>query len=526
MNLALYREFRPKSFDDVVGQEYIIKTLKNQIKTDRLTHAYLFCGPRGTGKTSTAKIFARAVNCTHSTDGNPCGLCAECVALSEPNTDIVEIDAASNNRVEEIRDLREKVNFPPLIGKYKVYIIDEVHMLTDSAFNALLKTLEEPPKHVIFILATTEIHKLPTTILSRCTRFDFKLLPITTLIEHLKTVFSKKQIACDEKSLYAIAKAGEGSVRDMLSIADSVASFCDYNITIEQCEKVIGLSNRDSIKNILRAIAAKDISALFMAVKSALGTGKNIQVLCKEMADFIKNLVMIKSGVGDYAVLDIMPGEFSQFAEIANQFDVGFLKSAFSKFAAIELDLKYSLNPENLFESACLSLIDTNPAQQSAPTETKPAETKLTPPTPKEVQPPTAQPQPAQTMAETPAKTDMQPVQNEPTFDEPQQSADIDRLWGNVLIKFKDYNMFALINALRSVNKVEQSGHKLILHTNDLSSFEMIDNPDRIEVILKTVKLFDDGMEAVEVVYDKEHASTQDVKDNLKQVFKTKIQFK
>ena len=200
MNLALYREFRPNNFDAMVGQEFIITTLKNQIKSNRLTHAYLFCGPRGTGKTSTAKIFAKAVNCTHSSDGNPCNMCAECVALGENNTDIVEIDAASNNRVEEIRDLREKVAYPPLIGKYKVYIIDEVHMLTDSAFNALLKTLEEPPKHVIFILATTEIHKLPATILSRCTRFDFKLLPLETLVNHLKNVFNKKGISCDEKS--------------------------------------------------------------------------------------------------------------------------------------------------------------------------------------------------------------------------------------------------------------------------------------------------------------------------------------
>ena len=342
MNLALYREFRPKNFDELVGQDYIVKTLKNQIKTNRLTHAYLFCGPRGTGKTSTAKIFAKAVNCTHSPEGNPCDMCAECVALSGPNTDIVEIDAASNNRVEEIRDLREKVNFPPMIGKYKVYIIDEVHMLTDSAFNALLKTLEEPPKHVIFILATTEIHKLPATILSRCTRFDFKLLPINTLVEHLKNVFDKKGIKYDEKSLHLIAKAGEGSVRDMLSIADSVASFSDYNITVNATEDVIGLSDRDSIKNILQAVSNKDLSKLFTAVKFALGRGKNIQVLCKEMADFIKNLIMIKVGVGDYTVLDILPGEYAQYSEIGNLFELSYLKRAFSKFAEIELELKYS----------------------------------------------------------------------------------------------------------------------------------------------------------------------------------------
>ena len=529
MNLALYREFRPKTFDDVVGQDYIIKTLKNQIKLDRLTHAYLFCGPRGTGKTSTAKIFAKAVNCTHSQDGNPCGMCAECVALTEANTDIVEIDAASNNRVEEIRDLREKVNFPPLIGKYKVYIIDEVHMLTDSAFNALLKTLEEPPKHIIFILATTEIHKLPATILSRCTRFDFKLLPINTLIEHLKNVFNKKQIKCDEKSLYAIAKAGEGSVRDMLSIADSVASFCDYNITIEACEKVIGLSNKESIKNILLAISNKDIPNLFVAVKSALGMGKNIQILCKEMADYIKNLIMIKSGVGDFSVLDILPGEYSQYTEISNNFDINFLKSAFSKFAEIELDLKYSLNPENLFESACLELVDfkqqvitTNmPTQSIQNRQTQTQNQNL------------AGNQNFQNISsqnQTQNQLNVQQTNVQSPFQNTQQATKdinaVERLWGNVLIKFKEYNMFALSNALRSVNKVEDIAHKLIIHTNDLSSYEMIDNKERIDVILKTAKLFDESLTAVEVIYDKNNASTQDVKDNLKQVFKDKIKFK
>ncbi len=503
MNLALYREFRPKSFDDVVGQDYIIQTLKNQIKTNRLTHAYLFCGPRGTGKTSTAKIFARAVNCTHSTDGNPCGLCAECVALNEPNTDIVEIDAASNNRVEEIRDLREKVNFPPLIGKYKVYIIDEVHMLTDSAFNALLKTLEEPPKHVIFILATTEIHKLPATILSRCTRFDFKLLPINTLVEHLKNVFSQKNIQCDEKSLHLIAKAGEGSVRDMLSVADSVASFSNYNITIETAEKVIGLSNKDSIKNILLSISSNDTAGLFVNIKQALGSGKNIQVLCKEMADYIKNLIMIKVGVSDYAVLDILPGEFASLADIANKFDINYLKHAFSKFSGIELDLKYSLNPENLFESACLELVDTNSVASPQPTAVKP--------------------QPTVTK---PAEKIETPKQNQPAQVETKSSNDAERLWGNVLLKVKENNLFALSNALKNVNKVEEIAHKLFIHTNDQSSFETIDNPDRISVLLKMANLFDDSLIAVEIVYDKDSASTQDIKDNLKEVFKNKIKFK
>lgn len=491
MSLALYREFRPKTFDDVIGQDYIIKTLKNQVKSNNLSHAYLFCGPRGTGKTSTAKIFARAVNCTHSTDGNPCGMCAECVALNEPNTDIFEIDAASNNRVEEIRDLREKVAYPPLIGKYKVYIVDEVHMLTDSAFNALLKTLEEPPKHVIFILATTEIHKLPATILSRCMRFDFKLLPVNLLAEHLKNVFDKRKITYDEKSLHLIAKAGEGSVRDMLSIADSVASYCNNEITYAQTESVIGLSSKDSIKDILLSIANKDINKLFVAVKRALGSGKNIQVLCKEMADFVKNLIMIKVGVGDYTVLDILPGEFASYADIASQFDLELLKTAFSRFAEVELDLKYSINPENLFESTCLSLL-VNPTTMV--TETK---------------------APAQVVV---------PVQ-QPEI-KAESSNEIDKIWGNVLIKTKERNLFALSNALINIVKVEKRLNKLILHTNDLGSFQMIDNKERLNVILELVNLFDDSIKDIEIQYDKTNASTQDVKDSLKDAFKSKIKFK
>ena len=520
MNLALYREFRPKNFDEVIGQDFIVKTLKNQIKTNRLTHAYLFCGPRGTGKTSCAKIFAKAVNCTHSSDGNPCGMCAECVALSEPNTDIIEIDAASNNRVEEIRDLREKVNFPPLIGKYKVYIIDEVHMLTDSAFNALLKTLEEPPEYVIFILATTEIHKLPATILSRCTRFDFKLVPTQLLSEHLKNIFDKRNISYDEKSLYLIAKAGEGSVRDMLSIADSVASYCDYKIDYQSAEKVIGLSDRESIKNILLSISKRDINEIFKAIKNALGMGKNIQILCKEMADFIKNLIMIKSGVTDYAILDIMPGEFKQYADIANLFNIQYLKSAFSKFAEIELDLKYSLNPENLFESACLEMLDYNDIEKNVSkldstyknATANNVDTKST--TNKNIE--------DFEKVEIPneLKDKNFSVQNST------KNSNIDKIWGNVLRKVKENNLFALSNALTTVNKVEEIAHKLIVHTNDSSSYEMIDNKERIDVILKLVKLFDDSIEAVEIEYDKENASTQDIKDNLKDVFKSKIKFK
>lgn len=490
MNLALYREFRPKNFDQVVGQDFIVTTLKNQIKTNRLTHAYLFCGPRGTGKTSCAKIFAKAVNCTHNQDGNPCEHCAECVALNETNTDIIEIDAASNNRVEEIRDLREKVKYPPIIGKYKVYIIDEVHMLTDSAFNALLKTLEEPPKHVIFILATTEVHKLPATILSRCTRFDFKLLSSEMLATHLKTVLEFKGIPCDEKSLHAIARAGEGSVRDTLSIADSVASYANYNITFDLTQNVLGTSDKENLKNILLSISNKDISALFKSIKIVIGKGKNIQILTKEMADLLKNLVMIKSGVVDYSVLEILPSELKDYSELSQLFDMCFLKDAFLKFAEIELQLKYSLNPENLFEATCLSLINYNHVENTTPIVEN---VKITP---KEIKV------------------------------EPAEQNEAEKIWGNVLIKVKEKNMFALSNALTSVNKVEKYQNKFIIYSNELNNYEMIDKKERIDVLLSMLKLFDDSISEVIVEYDKSQASKQDIKDNLKEIFKSKINFK
>ncbi|MDD3947443.1 MAG: DNA polymerase III subunit gamma/tau, partial [Clostridia bacterium] len=218
-HVSLYRRFRPTSWDKVIGQDHIVTTLVNQIKSDAVSHAYLFTGTRGTGKTSCAKIFARAVNCLDPQNGSPCGVCAHCLALAEPsNLDIIEMDAASNNGVDEIRELKENVQYPPTAAKYKVYIIDEVHMLSGAAFNALLKTLEEPPKHVIFILATTEVHKLPQTILSRCLRFDFRLVPKDKLVALLAEVFTETSYTFEKEALELLALHGEGSVRDTLSI--------------------------------------------------------------------------------------------------------------------------------------------------------------------------------------------------------------------------------------------------------------------------------------------------------------------
>ena len=222
---ALYRAWRPERFEDICGQEGVTKTLKRQITGERIAHAYLFCGSRGTGKTTTAKVLARAINCRNSQDGEPCGVCACCVQLkNESSMDVLEIDAASNNGVDEVRLLRDRIAYPPSVGKYKVYIIDEVHMLSTSAFNALLKTLEEPPSHAVFILATTEPQKLPATVLSRCQRYDFKRIPANVIIDRLKVVLAGIERSCDEEALDEIARAAEGGMRDALSLMDMCLS--------------------------------------------------------------------------------------------------------------------------------------------------------------------------------------------------------------------------------------------------------------------------------------------------------------
>ena len=258
---ALYRKFRPQEFEDVKGQEHIVTTLKNQIKADRIGHAYLFCGTRGTGKTTAAKIFAKAVNCEHPVDGSPCGTCEACRAIAAGNSmNVIEIDAASNNGVENIRQIREEVEYAPTEGKYKVYIIDEVHMLSIGAFNALLKTLEEPPSYVIFILATTEVHKIPITILSRCQRYDFHRISIETISARLTELLEKENVAAEERAVRYIAKAADGSMRDALSLLDQcIAFYLGEELTYEHVLEVLGAVDTEVFSSLLRRILGQDI---------------------------------------------------------------------------------------------------------------------------------------------------------------------------------------------------------------------------------------------------------------------------
>ncbi len=360
---ALYRTFRPATLSGLVRQEHIVKILVNQIETDRVGHAYLFCGPRGTGKTSTAKIFARAINCEHPVDGSPCGECGTCRALSDPaNLDITEIDAASNNGVSEMRDLREKVQYPPVAARYKVYIVDEVHMLSDSAFNALLKTLEEPPKHAVFILATTEPQKLPATILSRCMRFDFKLIPQKDLEEHLKRILREIGKEYEEEAVSVIARAGAGSVRDMLSIADICVSYSRGTLTYADVNEVLGAADFDEIAKLSEAILTENVSDALTKTEQLLSSGKGVGVLTKDLLQCINYCSVAGSCRNANGILNLPAEMFAQISRIAAAADGRKILRAAEIFTGIEADLRYSLSPRIVFETAlvkaCLPAAD------------------------------------------------------------------------------------------------------------------------------------------------------------------------
>lgn len=293
---AIYRKYRPKTFDEVVGQDHVTETLKNQIMRDSTAHAYLFSGIRGTGKTSTAKIFARAVNCTNNTDGNPCNECEACLSiLSERNMDVIEMDAASNNSVEDIRDLREKVKFLPSQSKFKVYIIDEVHMLSKGAFNALLKTLEEPPEHLLFILATTEPQKIPATILSRCQRFDLKRISVGDMMSAMKEICDDIGIEAEENALRMIANSSEGALRDALSILDRCLVYSVDRITYEDVVTLLGTVNYNTIIRFTDILIEKDIRELLTVLDEILSQGKEITLFLEGLIEHLRNLLILKS---------------------------------------------------------------------------------------------------------------------------------------------------------------------------------------------------------------------------------------
>lgn len=355
---ALYRKFRPDSFQDVKGQDAIVRTLKNQIRAQRIGHAYLFCGTRGTGKTTVAKILAKAVNCEHPIDGNPCNECETCKAIAAGNSmNVIEIDAASNNGVDNIREIREEVAYSPTSGKYKVYIIDEVHMLSIGAFNALLKTLEEPPSYVIFILATTEAHKIPITILSRCQRYDFKRIARTTIVDRLRELMDEEQVEVEDKALRYIAKKGDGSMRDALSLLDQcIAFYLGEKLTYEHVLDVLGAVDTDEFSKLLREVLDGDVTQVILHLENMIMQGRDLTQLVNDFTWYLRNLLLLKSSDNMEDVLDVSAENLEQLKEEAAMARDDTLMRYIRIFSELQNQIKYAGSKRVMLEVALIKL--------------------------------------------------------------------------------------------------------------------------------------------------------------------------
>lgn len=355
---ALYRKWRPTSFEEVRGQDHIVKTLKNQINSGRIGHAYLFCGTRGTGKTSIAKIFARAVNCEHPVDGSPCGECSMCRQIAEgASLNVVEIDAASNNGVENIRDIREQVQYPPTDGRYRVYIIDEVHMLSIGAFNALLKTLEEPPSYVIFILATTEVHKIPITILSRCQRYDFKRISIDTIAGRLAELTQAEQIDVDDRALRYVARAADGSMRDALSLLDQCVAFhFGEKLTYDNVLEVLGAVDNRVFSKLFQAVLASDTKACIREIEEMIIQGRDLSQLVNDLVWYMRNLLIAKTTDEPGDMLDMSEENLAVLKEEAAGVDTEMLMRYIRIFSELSGQLRYASQKRILVEIAFIKL--------------------------------------------------------------------------------------------------------------------------------------------------------------------------
>ncbi len=355
---ALYRKYRPRDFTDVKGQDAIVATIQNQIQADRIGHAYLFCGTRGTGKTTIAKIFAKAVNCEHPKEGSPCGECASCQAIAAGNSmNVIEIDAASNNGVDNIREIRDEVSYAPTEGRYKVYIIDEVHMLSIGAFNALLKTLEEPPSYVIFILATTEAHKIPVTILSRCQRYDFHRISIETISKRLQELLEREQTEAEEKAVRYIAKAADGAMRDALSLLDQcMAFYMGQKLTYDHVLQVLGAVDTERFSRMFRAVIGNEVVAAMRQIEELVGEGKDLGQFVNDFTWYLRNLLLLQSSDDMEDVLDLSDENLKLLKQECKMADSAEIMRYIRIFSELSNQVRYSAQKRILIEIAVIKL--------------------------------------------------------------------------------------------------------------------------------------------------------------------------
>lgn len=508
MQGALYRRFRPYTFDQVIGQEHIVRTLKNQIESGQLSHAYLFTGTRGTGKTSTAKIFARAVNCEHPVNGSACGTCETCKELANPsNLDIIEIDAASNNGVDEIRTLIDNARYRPSTGKYKVYIVDEVHMLSASAFNALLKTLEEPPEHVIFILATTEAHKLPQTVLSRCLRFDFRLVSVEELTLHLKRIFDDIGQKYELPALRLIAKHGEGSVRDTLSAADMLVAYANGVVTEALAETALGSTSFDTLAAIAANMISGDVAELLKSYDKSMREGKNPQNLAKDLGEFLMNVLYSESI--DAKTLGTTDAEFVKLQALRSVSERKKLTRAIEILTSLEGELRYTTQPKLLVGAALVKAAElrTDFSNEATTARISALERELR--SLKEggfvakatdsVKPLKAEKEAKETSEKLKQLlSEAKAVSEKPLFAAPEDEEEEKRryeqhirnqnLWSNVRAILKEREEFTLSAAAADVTEIRSGEDFLEVATPSKQAYELMTDTDRLKILKELTK--------------------------------------
>jgi DNA polymerase-3 subunit gamma/tau len=479
MSQSLYRKWRPLHWDQVIGQEHVVQTLKNAVTADRVAHAYLFAGPRGTGKTSTARILAKAVNCLDKDLANrPCNKCEHCKAVNQGRfLDLIEIDAASNTSVDDVRDLRDKINFSPNQGRYKVYIIDEVHMLSTAAFNALLKTLEEPPQHAIFVLATTEVHKIPATVLSRCQRHEFRRIPVKEIVDNLKMLAEEEKIQAEPEALSLVARQATGSMRDAISLLDQLAS-AGKNITIQLAQDVLGTATSQAVLELIEAMLKRQSAQGLEAIHRSLDSGSDPRQFARQIVDYLRSLLLV--AMGNAAQVEATPELRTQMARHAQALPMAELLRVIQAFNQAATETRSSWQPALPLEMAFVEAISL---------ESKTPENKTTPagpPAPTASENPTAS-KPASSPGVVKESRPAQAAPSEMTPEDAITNQRLDKSWNLVLAQLRGQNpsLYGLVNSIKSR---ALKGNTLTVGISSDALKTRLEDPTNLELLQKVLR--------------------------------------